>query len=233
MKKFKKKILAIIPARSGSKGIKNKNIVKINNKPLIFYTIKNAKNSNMISDLIGSTDSEKIKKIFEKYKVQVPFLRPKKLSTDKSLIVDTLIFCLKKMEKIKQKKYDYIILLQPTAPNRSKKEIDKCINKIIRTNADSLISLSPLDEPHPLKLKTISKGVVQNYLKSAKNNFPRQSLPKLYKPSGNVYIFTRKILLNRDLKGKKQICDLISSKNHLNIDTKDDLILAKIKLRAK
>ena len=232
MKNLKKKILAIIPARSGSKGIKNKNIVKVNGKPLIFYTIKNAKNSNMISDLIGSTDSNKIKKIFEKYKVEIPFLRPKKLSTDRSLIIDTLIFCLKKMEKIKQKKYDYIILLQPTAPNRSKNEIDNCIKKIIRTKADSLISLSPLDEPHPLKLKKISKGVVQNYQKDAKNNYPRQSLPKLYKPSGNIYIFRRKILLNRDLKGKKQISDVINSKNHLNIDTKDDLILAKIKLSA-
>lgn len=232
MKKFKKKILAIIPARSGSKGIKNKNIIKINGKPLVFYTIKNAKNSKMISDLIGSTDSRKIKKIFEKYKVEIPFLRPKKLSTDKSLIIETLIFCLKKMEKIKQKKYDYIVLLQPTAPNRTKNEIDNCINKIIRTKADSLISLSPLDEPHPLKLKKISRGVVQNYQRDAKNNFPRQSLPKLYKPSGNIYIFRRKILLNRDLKGKKQISDVINSKNHLNIDTKDDLILAKIKLSA-
>ena len=232
MKKIKKKILAIIPARSGSKGIKNKNIIKINGKPLVFYTIKNAKNSTMISDLIGSTDSKKIKKIFEKYKVEIPFLRPKKLSTDKSLIIETLIFCLKKMEKIKQKKYDYIVLLQPTAPNRTKNEIDNCINKIIRTKADSLISLSPLDEPHPLKLKKISRGVVQNYQKDAKNNFPRQSLPKLYKPSGNIYIFRRKILLNGDLKGKKQISDVINSKNHLNIDTKDDLILAKIKLSA-
>ena len=232
MKKFKKKILAIIPARSGSKGIKNKNIIKINGKPLVFYTIKNAKNSKMISDLIGSTDSKKIKKIFEKYKVEIPFLRPKKLSTDKSLIIETLIFCLKKMEKIKQKKYDYIVLLQPTAPNRTKNEIDNCINKIIRTKADSLISLSPLDEPHPLKLKKISRGVVQNYQRDAKNNFPRQFLPKLYKPSGNIYIFRRKILLNRDLKGKKQISDVINSKNHLNIDTKDDLILAKIKLSA-
>ena len=136
------------------------------------------------------------------------------------------------MEKIKQKKYDYIVLLQPTAPNRTKNEIDNCINKIIRTKADSLISLSPLDEPHPLKLKKISRGVVQNYQRDAKNNFPRQSLPKLYKPSGNIYIFRRKILLNGDLKGKKQISDVINSKNHLNIDTKDDLILAKIKLSA-
>ena len=103
MEKLKKKILAIIPARSGSKGIKNKNIIKIKGKPLIFYTIKSAKDSKMISDLIGSTDSKKIKKIFEKYKVKVPFLRPKKLSTDKSLIKETLIFCLKKWRKLNKK----------------------------------------------------------------------------------------------------------------------------------
>ena len=127
-----------------------------------------------------------------------------------------------------------LFFLQPTAPNRAKNEIDKCINKkLLKTKADSLISLSPLDEPHPLKLKKISKGIVQNYHRNAKNNVPRQSLPKLYKPSGNIYIFRRKNILNRDLKGRKQISDVINSKINKNIDTKDDLVLAKIKIKCE
>ena len=89
---MKKNILAIIPARAGSKGIKNKNIINIHGKPLIYYTIKNAKNSKFITDLIGSTDSKKIRKIFEYYNVNVPFLRPKNLAADKSLIIETLFF---------------------------------------------------------------------------------------------------------------------------------------------
>jgi CMP-N,N'-diacetyllegionaminic acid synthase len=228
---MKKNILAIIPARAGSKGIKNKNIISIHGKPLISYTIKSAKKSKLITNLIGSTDSIKIKKIFEKYNVDVPFLRPKKLATDKSLIIKTLFFCLKKMEKINKKKYEYIILLQPTAPNREKNEIDSCINKIIKKKADSLISLSLLDEPHPYKLKKISKGFAYDYLKNGKNNYPRQSLPKLYKPSGNIYIFKRKIIINKNLNTNNQTYSIVEKEKFLNIDNNDDLSLAKLKLK--
>tara|TARA_Y100001970_G_scaffold266993_1_gene356374 strand:- start:71 stop:769 length:699 start_codon:yes stop_codon:yes gene_type:complete len=230
MKKLKKNILAIIPARGGSKGIKNKNIVNINGRPLVFYTIRNAIKSKLITDLIASTESKKIKKVFEKFNVQVPFLRPKSLATDNSLIVETLYFSLKQMEKIKKKKYDYIILLQPTSPNRDKNEIDTCINKIINKNADSLISLTLLDEPHPYKLKKISKGFVLNFLKNGKNNYPRQSLPKLYKPSGNIYIFKRKMIIEKNLNTNKQTYHIVKQENFLNIDNADDLKLAKLKL---
>lgn len=229
----KKKILAIIPARAGSKGIKNKNIVKIIGKPLIYYTIKVAKKSKLITDLIGSTEDINIQKIFEKYKVEVPFLRPKKLATDKSLIIDTLFFCLKKMEKLKNKKYDYIILLQPTAPNREVNEIDNAIKKIIRKKTDSLISLALLDEPHPQKLKKIFGSLAYNFLKDGKNNYPRQALSKLYKPSGNLYIFKRKLIIQKNLNSKNQTFTLIKKEKFLNIDNYDDLLLAKFKLKYK
>ena len=230
---MKKNILAIIPARAGSKGIKNKNITKIFNKPLVYYTIKIAKKSKLITDLIGSTENINIKKIFEKYKVEVPFLRPKKLATDKSLIIDTLFFCLKKMEKLKNKKYDYIILLQPTAPNREINEIDDAIKKITGKKTDSLISLALLDEPHPLKLKKISGGLTYNFLKDGKNNYPRQTLPKLYKPSGNLYIFKRKLIIQKNLNSSNQTFTLIKKEKFLNIDNYDDLLLAKFKLKYK
>ena len=97
-------ILGIIPARSGSKGITNKNIIKIKNQNLISYSIKSAKKSRLLTDKIVSTDSIKIAKISKKELIDVPFLRPKKLASDRSLIVDTLLYCLKKMEKLKKKK---------------------------------------------------------------------------------------------------------------------------------
>ena len=135
------------------------------------------------------------------------------------------------MEKIEKKKYDYIILLQPTSPNRDKNEIDICINKIINKKADSLISLTLLDEPHPLKLKKISKGFVLNFLKYGKNNYPRQSLPKLYKPSGNIYIFKRKMIIEKNLNTNKQTYHIVKQEDFLNIDNADDLKLAKLKLK--
>ena len=97
----KKKILVVIPARSGSKGIKNKNIKKINNKELIYYTIKSAKQLNP-DKIIVSTDSLKIKKIAEKYGAEVPFLRPKKISSSKSLDIDFVKHCL---NYLKNKEY--------------------------------------------------------------------------------------------------------------------------------
>ena len=224
-------ILGIIPARSGSKGITNKNIIKIKNKNLISYSIKSAKNSRLLTDKIVSTDSIKIAKISKKELIDVPFLRPKKLASDRSLIVDTLLYCLKKMEKLKKKKYEYVVLIQPTAPNRKKNEIDQCIKKIINTNSDSLISLTEVDEPHPFKLKIIKNGIVKNFLKKGKNNYPRQLLPKVYKPSGNIYIFKRKFLIKKDLIGKKQTFHLVKQKDFINIDNSDDLFLAKFKLK--
>ena len=101
---MKSNILAITLARGGSKAVKNKNIKKINGKPLIFYTISEAKKSKYINDYIVSTDSIKIAKIAKKFGALTPFLRPKKFSTDKASSVDALIHATKFMEKIKKKK---------------------------------------------------------------------------------------------------------------------------------
>ena len=226
-------ILGIIPARSGSKGIFNKNIIKIKDRTLISYSIKSAREAKLLTDTIVSTDSKEIANISKKELIDVPFLRPKALAKDRSLIVDTLIYCLKKMEKLKKKKYEYIVLIQPTAPNRKKNEIDQCIKKMIKTKSDSLISLTEVDEPHPFKLKVIKDGIVNNFLKKGKSNYPRQLLPKVYKPSGNIYIFKRKFLIKKDLIGKKQTYHLVKKIDFINIDNEDDLILARIKMKSE
>ena len=227
-----KNILGIIPARGGSKGIKNKNIKKINGKPLIFYTIKRAKKAKLITDLIGSTDSKKIKKEFQKHKVEMPFDRPNNLAKDKSNIVDTLIYTLKKIEIIKKKRYDYICLLQPTSPLRTKTEIDNSIKKIINKKGDSLISLCALDEPHPYKLMTLKNKKISFFIKNSKNIVNRQMMKKLYMPTGNIYIVSRKTLINKKtIHGKNYIFNIIKQKYFLNIDGNEDLIIAQKKLK--
>jgi len=228
--KNKFNFLGIIPARGGSKSIKNKNIRKINKKPLIYYTIQNAKNSRYLTDLIISTDSKIIANISKKFNVSVPFLRPKKLSKDKSNIIDTLLYTLKKMEKIHSKIYDYIVLLQPTSPNRRPKEIDECIKKIIKKKSDSLISLCKLSHPHPVKLKKIIKNKIYPFVKHV-DNPPRQTLESFYMPTGNIYIVKRDLLLKGKITGPNATFDIIKQSEYVNIDNANDLLLAKIKLR--
>ena len=225
------KFLGIIPARSGSKGVKNKNIKLVNGKPLISYSIIAAQKSKFLNKIIVSTDSSKIANIALKYSAEVPFLRPKKLATDQSLIIDTLKFTLIKTEKMMNERYDYVVLIQPTAPNRQNGEIDKCIKKFLTTGADSLITLTKIDEPHPYKLKIINGKYTKNFIKSAKDNFPRQLLPNIYKPSGNLYIYKRSLILKKQTTGKKQTFFITNEKDFLNIDSHVDIEIAKMKLK--
>ena len=135
---FKKnKILAIIPARKGSKRIPKKNLKKINGKPLIYWSIKAARNSKYIDKVIVSTDSKLIRDISIKYGSDVPFIRPKKISTSISKSSDVIIHALNNIYG-----YDYIIYLQPTSPLRDTKDIDDSIKLGINNNVKSLASFS-------------------------------------------------------------------------------------------
>lgn len=225
-------ILGIIPARSGSKGVKNKNIMIINNKHLIDYTIDRAKQSKYLTDVVASTDSNLYSKLFKNKKIWVPKLRPKKLSTVKSNIIDTLIYTTKICENLKKKKYNYVVLLQPTSPLRQKNEIDHCLKKIISSKFDSLISLSEMIISHPVKLKKIVKNIVKPYIKNSKENPPRQILEKLYMPSGNIYIVKRdQLIKNKTLIGKNQTYHIIKKDHYLNIDSLTDILISRIKLK--
>ena len=118
----KDNIIALIPARSGSKGLKNKNILNFNKKPLIAWTIETALKSKYLNDVYVSSDSPKIIKIAKKFGANVPFVRPKYLSSDKAKSIDVIIHALNRINK--NKKYKYILLLQPTSPLRITRDID-------------------------------------------------------------------------------------------------------------
>ena len=142
------KILAVIPARGGSKGIKNKNIKSLCGHPLIAWTIMKAKRSKFIEKVVVSTDSKKIAYISKKYGASVPFIRPKKYATDKAndfiVLKHAINFFTTKGEK-----FDYIIMLQPTSPLRELKDINNSINKVLKKNIDALVSVSKVEVQHP------------------------------------------------------------------------------------
>ena len=155
-----KKILAIIPARGGSKKIKNKNIVKIKKKPLLGYTIEQALKSKYIDEICLSSDSIKIINIAKSFGLNVFFKRPKILSTDYALTKDVVKHALKKSKKYFKKKFDYFILLQPTCPLRKSFHIDQSIKKLISSKHNSLISICDVDGYHPNRMKVIKKKFI-------------------------------------------------------------------------
>ena len=155
--KHKNKILGLILARGNSKGIKEKNIVKLCGKPLIAWTIKSALKSKMLTDIVLSTDSVKIAKIGKKFGAQVPFLRPSKFSKDNTPSIDAIEHAIKWLRK-KGKNYEFVVLLEPTSPLRDHNDIDLAINKIIKLKAQSLVSVSKAEALHPAYLYKKTKA---------------------------------------------------------------------------
>lgn len=230
---IKKNILAIIPARGGSKGIKKKNLVKIGNSPLIKYTIDSAKKSNLISDLIVTTDSKEIAKYCKKLRVNVPFIRPKHLSTDKASTLDVILHAEKIYSKLSKKNFDYILLLQPTTPFRATSLIDKSIKKLIKSGADALVTLSDVGANHPFRMYELSNSYkIKPLLKNKTPMLGRQYLPKFYIRSGEIYLVSNKILKKyKTLLPKNTIGYISNNKNNINIDSYQDLALAKVFLK--
>lgn len=159
------KIVALIPARQGSKSVKDKNIKIYNNKPLIYHTIKIAKESKLISRVIVSTDSQKYANLALKFGAEVPFLRPKKFSTDKSLDYEWINHATRFLLKKNNYLPDLILHLRPTTPNRDVFIIDKAIEYFLRNyhNVTSMRSVSLFSQP-PQKFLQIKKGFLKGFL---------------------------------------------------------------------
>ena len=150
-----KKTLCIIPARSGSKTIKNKNIYKFKNKELIYYSIKFSNSLNFVSKTIFSSDSQNYLKIAQKYGSKYNNLRPKSLSNDNSLTI-SLVRYLLKLEK-KKLEYDFVLILQPTSPFRKYKDFENAY-KLLSKKYDTVLTVSEVDE-HPLRMKVFNKKI--------------------------------------------------------------------------
>ena len=225
-------VLGIIPARGGSKGVPQKNIKLLNSKPLIFYTIQAAKASNL-SDLIISTDCPKIAEIAKSFSVKVPFLRPNELSTDHAKSIDVAIHALKKMEEFGSKKYDAVMLLQPTTPYRSANHINKALDIIKnQPDLDSVISVVDVEGHHPARMKYIQNNILIDppFCEEFENQ-NRQELEKMYIRNGAIYLTRKDVLLNKSFKGKKSHALLMSAESSINIDSKLDFKFAEFLLK--
>lgn len=224
------KILGITLARGGSKSVKKKNIKMINGFPLIFYTINEALKSKYLSRYLVSTDDKQIQKIALEYGAEAPFLRPKELSTDQASSVSSLQHAVKWVENDEGLKYNLIIELMCTNPLKITFDIDACIEKLIKTNADSVIAVHQLEDHHPARIKKIIDDKIVNFCVEEEKESRRQDLmPKAYIRSGSIYALKRDHLMleNSRYGSKNSRPYILPIDRAINIDSEIDFLLAK------
>jgi CMP-N,N'-diacetyllegionaminic acid synthase len=222
------KVLGIIPARGGSKGVPGKNIKHLAGKPLIAYSIDASKDSGL-SKLIVSTDDEQIADVARGLGADVPFLRPDFLASDTAKSLDVSRHALLTMEKSDNVQYDAIMLLQPTTPFRTTEDINQAIELLIANpDADSVISVVDVQGHHPARMKYLEEGVlIDPPFCEAYENQNRQELRPMYIRNGAIYLTKRDTLLNNSYKGNKCLGLVMSSARSSNIDTLFDFKLAE------
>ncbi|NNN48632.1 acylneuraminate cytidylyltransferase family protein [Vibrio sp. 2-2(8)] len=189
------KTLAIIPARGGSKGLPGKNYKPLLGKPLFIYSVEVAKSTNNISNVIVSTDCEKVIEISRKNNVDV-CIRPSYLATDTSLVIDAVRYTVTKEEKKKGYRFDYIILLEPTSPMRTIEIVSDCTNILINDNNIKSIATYSETELPPTRAWSIRGGKAQPYIKDANPWLPRQQHENGYQLNGLYYGICRDRLIN-------------------------------------
>ncbi len=229
-----KKILGLIPARGGSKGVLGKNIKDLLGKPLIEYTVEAGSNSKYIDNLIVSTDNKEIMKVCKNIPVNVPFIRPDHLSTDNAKSIGVIQHAITNMEKLYSKKYDLVVYLEPPNPLRITEDIDKCIELFIESKPDSVVSVQEANQFHPILMKKIDNNRLLPIWKDEEEGVPRQLYePKAYMRNGAVYVFNRELIMKGILYGKNILPYIMPLDRSVCIDDMIDWYVAEAFLKNK
>lgn len=182
-------MIAIIPARGGSKGLPGKNIKLLNGIPLICHSIQTALKAKSISRVIVSTDDAEIAKIAQEYGAEVPFIRPKNLAKDSSMVMDAYIYTIDRLVNESNEEIESFVALLPTAPLRLAEDIDNAVSIFINNNADSVISVTEAPVPIEWYRKIDKNNLLSNYLPEWDAVANRQELNQAHVPNGAIYVF--------------------------------------------
>lgn len=225
-----KRILGLIPARGGSKGIPRKNIIDLCGRPLISYTIEAGKKSKYIDYLMVSTDDIEIANISKQEGAEVPFLRPAIFAEDTSKTIDAVLHAIK-MLKQNDKIFDTLVLLQPTQPLRTAVDIDMAIEEYMISGCKPLASVNLVDD-HPLLIRSISQNKLVPLL-NLPSTCRRQDMPSYYRINGCIYI-NEINLLNESTSFNDNYHPFVMENSHsVDIDELKDLSLAAFFLNKK
>jgi len=221
-------VLAIIPARGGSKGIPGKNIRAFAGKPLIVHSIETALKCSLVSRTVVSTDDADIADVARAHGAQV-INRPAELAVDTALVIDAIRHAVLKVEE-EGEGVDIILLLEPTSPFRRAEDLEKCIQVLLEDKADSVATFT---EAHvsPNRLWRVSGGVVEPYIEGAVPWLPRQKQPIAHELTGQIYGVSRRVLFEDEnsislLLGRKHAV-ITPRETALDIDTEFDFVMAE------
>jgi len=223
-------ILALTLARGGSKSIPRKNIRPILGVPLIAYTIAEALRSQLINRYIVSTDDEEIRQVAMQFGADAPFLRPPEYSTDTASSVAAMQHAVHWVEQQEGIKYDYVIELMCTNPMKTVVDIDAVIQKLLTTDADSVIAVHKLEDHHPIRIKKIINDKIVDFCFPEVPEMRRQDLkPDAYIRSGSIYGLRRDHLMMEGLRygSANSRPYILPPERAVNVDTEIDFLIAE------
>jgi CMP-N,N'-diacetyllegionaminic acid synthase len=223
------RVLGLVPARAGSKGVPRKNVTIVAGRPLICYTADAALSSQRLSRVILSTEDTEIAEVGRRCGLDVPFLRPGDLAQDTSPMLPVVLHALQWLEESGDR-FDAVCLLQPTSPLRRAEDIDGAIELLQRSRADSVISFVEVGEKHPARMKVVDAEARVHDPPFAEEfeGQRRQDLPPLYLREGSIYLTRRPVLADdRSFQGRDCRAWIVPPERALNIDTPLDLFFAE------
>jgi N-acylneuraminate cytidylyltransferase len=229
------KVLAIIPARGGSKKIPRKNIRLLAGLPMIVYSIQAAKESRYISKLLVSTDDQEIAEVARSWGAEVPFLRPQELAGDRVTDLPVFQHVLQFLEEKENYRPDIVVHLRPTAPLRRAEHIDAAIDLYLSRRPDCVRSIAAATQ-HPYKMWKTKDGVLTPFLSYLNReeeyfNQPRQALPSAYIQNGSVDIINPEIITKKhSMSGDNLLGFVMDEMDSVNVDQEEDFLLADILL---
>ena len=228
-----KRILAIIPARGGSKGLPGKNIRELAGKPLIAWSIEAARQSRFVDEVIVSTDCEKTAQIAKLWGGHVPFIRPAELATDSAKGIDVILHALSWRQTIAPP-VDLVLLLQPTSPLRTAEDIDLAVDLFSTRQAKVIVSVCPVDH-HPWWSNTLPEdNSMRDFLRPEAVNTNRQELPAFYRLNGAIYLADVAFLQEtQSFMTSETYASVMPAERSVDIDTLLDFRMAEFMLRAR
>lgn len=222
------KVLAIIPARGGSKGVRDKNIREVGGQPLITYAIEAALQSKKLTRVVVSTDSPKIAAVAKSAGVEI-MMRPDTLAEDHSPIKEVIEYVLHELKSANAEEFDLIVLLQPTSPIRTGENIDEVITMFKENAVDGVISVVPMDDVHPARMYTTDREQWMKPFLDSGETLQRQELPVVYYRNGCIYaVRTEAFFKEKTLMVRRKKAYVMKREHLANIDDERDLIIADV-----